>query len=173
MSGIITTPRLDLVPGNLDAFRAAPDDRVTLTSAIGAEFDSNWPPEHYDQEMLDYGHEQLLRNVDPRWVVRYVVLREPKRLAIGMIGAAGRPKDGVAIVGYSICPQFHRRGYASEALQHLIDWIFAQPEIEKIVAFTFPHIVASIGVLEKAGFTFAGDGEEAGTIRYELRKPGF
>ncbi len=36
-----------------------------------------------------------------------------------------------------------------------------------IIAHTFPSLLGSIRVMEKCGLTFEGEGEEAGTIRYQ------
>jgi RimJ/RimL family protein N-acetyltransferase len=37
-----------------------------------------------------------------------------------------------------------------------------------VIAETYPHLTPSIGVMEKCGLAFAGEGSEEGVIRYEL-----
>ena len=59
-----------------------------------------------------------------------------------------------------------RRGYASEATQALVARASSERGVRRIIAQTYPDLVASIGVLEKSGFRFDGPGEEAGTVRY-------
>ena len=40
----------------------------------------------------------------------------------------------------------------------------------RVIAHTLPHLVSSIGVLEKNDFRLTGPGAEAGTVRYELAR---
>ncbi len=78
--------------------------------------------------------------------------------------------DGSYMIGYSILPPFRRRGLASEGVASLVEAAFATGRISRVLAETYPHLIASIGVLEKNGFRFIGPGGEEGVIRYELRR---
>ena len=44
------------------------------------------------------------------------------RALVGVIGFGGAPKDGRVVIGYSIAPEFRRRGVASEAVGALVTW---------------------------------------------------
>lgn len=55
-------------------------------------------------------------------------------------------------VGYSICPQFWNRGYATEAITALIHHAFTSYGLHRISAATDPRNTSSRRVLEKAGF---------------------
>ncbi len=76
-------------------------------------------------------------------------------------------------------PEHQRRGYATEALRGWVEWAFASPSVQTIVAHTLPHLTASIRVLEKAGSCYAGKGNdplalaEERVIRYELSRDTF
>ena len=65
---------------------------------------------------------------------------------------------------------YQRNGYASEAVQSLVEWAFNVGDVNCIIAETFPDLRASIRVLEKNGFRFIGQGWEEGINLYELRR---
>jgi RimJ/RimL family protein N-acetyltransferase len=87
---------------------------------------------------------------------------------IGCGGYTGPAKDGGIEIGYSVCPSFRRQGIASEATGGLVDHAFRNSDVECVVAHTFPHLISSVGVLEKNGFRFASPGQEAGAVRFEI-----
>lgn len=55
--------------------------------------------------------------------------------------------------GFIFCEHCWGHGYASEAIQLVLGWALAQPEIYRIWATCHPENIASAHVLEKAGLT--------------------
>lgn len=56
-------------------------------------------------------------------------------------------------IGFSIAKAYRRNGFASEAIHHLTTYVFEHfADIDKVIAYTFPDNIASIGVLQKLGF---------------------
>jgi ribosomal-protein-alanine N-acetyltransferase len=55
-------------------------------------------------------------------------------------------------VGYSLIMEARSHGYASEALQAVIDEAFAEAELDEVQACIVPENVASRGVLDRTGF---------------------
>lgn len=89
----------------------------------------------------------------------------------GAVGTRAPPnEEGLVEIGYSILPQHQRQGFATEAAAGLVRNAFTHSEVHGVVAETLPELVASIGVLEKCGFGFVGDGSEPGVIRYHRRR---
>ena len=162
----IFTERLELRPGSKTAYSIAPDDREALSRELGVMVPEEWPTEHYDDEALQFSLRALEDDEEPS--MRYVIELETNTL-VGMLGG-GSPKDGTLTTGYSILPAYRRRGYATEAVAALVQWAFARADVQRIVADTYPELVASIGVLEKNGFRLVGQGEGERVIRYELHK---
>jgi ribosomal-protein-alanine N-acetyltransferase len=165
----ILTPRLELRNGTRELYAIAPDDRESLAAALGVTVPENWPVEHYDDEALTWWARALDddASVAP-WLSRYFIELESNTL-IGF-GGGGRPVEGAWTIGYSVLPQFRRRGYASEAVQALLEFAFADASIERVIAETYPELVASVGVLQKSGFVHIGDGEGERVIRFERRR---
>ncbi len=56
-------------------------------------------------------------------------------------------------IGFAIGKPYRRHGFAAEAIQQGLDYIFKHfEEIEKVLAYTYPDNIASIKLLEKLGF---------------------
>ncbi|MFC4062148.1 GNAT family N-acetyltransferase [Planomonospora corallina] len=62
------------------------------------------------------------------------------------------PPLGQAMVGYSMLPEFRGRGFATRAVELVVDWALGHTPLARIVAGTDVDNTASQRVLEKAGF---------------------
>jgi RimJ/RimL family protein N-acetyltransferase len=65
-------------------------------------------------------------------------------------------------IGYTLVPGERGKGYCTEALEIMVDYLFLSKEIIRIQAQTDPRNLASQKVLEKAGF------KKEGTLRKSL-----
>ena len=104
---------------------------------------------------------------------RYVLLSPPGRaeVLIGCVGAFQWPdRPGEVEIGYSILPAFCGRGYATEAAREHVAWLLARPEGFAIMARTFPHLEASVRILQRLGFVRDGPEQEDGTIVFRLKR---
>ena len=68
----------------------------------------------------------------------------------GMHGPGDDP--GVVEIGYGLAAPERGRGYGSEAVRLLSDWLLDQPGVRAVVAEVDPDNVPSRRVLEKNGF---------------------
>ena len=75
---------------------------------------------------------------------------------IGSIGAFITEVDYKADVGYCIGQKWWGKGYASEALRGLIDYMFEKTDIERIGAYHAVENIASGKVMENAGMVKEG-----------------
>jgi RimJ/RimL family protein N-acetyltransferase len=65
--------------------------------------------------------------------------------------------DGrAAEIGYTFHPRFWGRGYATEAVEALVDDLMDQRGVRRITAITDPDNLASVRVLERLGFEYEG-----------------
>jgi [ribosomal protein S5]-alanine N-acetyltransferase len=158
----ILTPRLRLVAIVPALLRV---EGSALAQAVGAEVPEVWPPKHWEPHVYDFLEELYGRAPYAIAWTRYVVMRAEPATLIGTLG--GFPKtETEAEVGYSILPPWQRQGLATEGLRALLDEIRRRKSVQTFTAQTFPHLVASVRVLEKCAFALAGVGDEEGTVRY-------
>jgi [ribosomal protein S5]-alanine N-acetyltransferase len=66
-----------------------------------------------------------------------------------------------AHLGYYVSERHNGRGYATEAVGQAVDAVFGELELHRVQAAVIPRNIASIRVLEKAGFR-----EEGLALRY-------
>jgi [ribosomal protein S5]-alanine N-acetyltransferase len=102
---------------------------------------------------------------------RYVLLRAGTQVLIGTLGGFPRTETE-AEIGYSILDAWQRRGLATEGVRALMQEILRSECIRTLTAQTFPELRASNRVLEKCGFRPTGPGDEPGSVRYRIDRPG-
>ncbi len=167
----IRLARLELIAAT-KALLQAEADHSQLGRVLQAEVPCNWPTPLYDNDARQFFLTAV--SEDPEavgWTAWYILFPDEfgKKTLIGAVGACGLPdEDGKILIGYSLLDQFHGKGYATEALRGFLDWVKPYPRLRKVVADTFPHLTASIRVLEKNGFVRHGIGADEGSIRFEL-----
>ena len=71
-------------------------------------------------------------------------------------------------IGYSITPAYWGRGFASEALAGVIDWLFDIQGISRAYAMLHPDNHRSARVLETCGFVYEGHAKNACWIEDEV-----
>jgi RimJ/RimL family protein N-acetyltransferase/mannose-6-phosphate isomerase-like protein (cupin superfamily) len=171
---MIRTRRLELRNATATHLRAELEGREAFAALLGAAVPDNWPPELYDEDAVRWGLKSLGElGVESDaflqyWFVASDAARQPTVIGVG--GFKGRPVGGAVELGYGVLEQFRRRGYATEATAALASFAFGHAEVSTVVAQTLPHLTPSIGVLEKCGFHFEGEGDAAGVIRFVLSR---
>lgn len=71
---------------------------------------------------------------------------------IGDVGLHFREERHHSVeVGYSLAPEFHRQGYAFEALQEIIAYLFETMGKRRVTASVDPGNAASVALLKKLG----------------------
>ena len=151
------------------------NDMVRLGELLNARMTSEWPPTEWEPHVFRFILKQYEEYPETVGWHRYVVLTEAlgmSRASRTLVGAVGGfPKAyGDVEIGYSTLPQFQRRGYATACARTLVEWLLQRDGIVSVSANTFPTLPESIKVMERCGMTYVGEGEEAGTVRYQRRK---
>jgi [ribosomal protein S5]-alanine N-acetyltransferase len=169
----ITTRRLTLIAATPRHLQAELVSNAAFQAAIGCSVPENWPPELYDHDAINWTLRMLASVPDmQRWALYYVIEHgEHGGTVIGTAGYKGPPDEaGTVEIGYGILEQYRRNGYATEASRALIENAFADPRVRSVVAETYPHLTASIAVMQNCGLTFLGEGSEPGVVRFQLLK---
>ena len=140
-------------------------DDSALGKQMGVAVPALWPPEHWEPHVFDFLEALYARAPYAIAWTRYVVTRAEPATLIGTLGGFPRTETE-AEVGYGILPPWQRQGLATEGLRALMEEIRQRDAVRTFSAQTYPHLVASVRVLEKCGFALAGSGDEEGTVRY-------
>jgi RimJ/RimL family protein N-acetyltransferase len=159
---IIHSPRLELIALSPEFLNASiNDDLETASRFIGLNVPSDWLEAKWLMEMR---LAKIRENpaLEP-WLLRAVGLRDTKTM-IGFIGFHTLPgaeylnsyAPGSVEFGYTIFPDYRRQGYASEAVQTLMDWATHEHNVTRFVVSISPANEPSLRVAQKFGFRKVG-----------------
>jgi Acetyltransferases, including N-acetylases of ribosomal proteins len=137
------------------------DDLESASRIIGLTL----PPEWLEAKWLMELRLQQMR-ANPAlelWVLRAIGLRETRTM-IGHIGFHTLPgaeylksyAPGSVEFGYSIFLNYRRMGYASEAVQALMDWANREHEVRRFIVSISPTNEPSLRLAQKFGFYKVG-----------------
>lgn len=170
----IATARMRLVALDPELARLQIEDRPGFFAALDVAHESVWPPELHSRSSLDQTRAALEAGPsETGWRAWVFIMswslgaqggasKSASGRLVGMGGFHGPPDaDGAVEIAYAMLPSFREQGLATEAVQGLTDWALRAPGVTRIVARTAPHQEASRRVLEKTGFTRAGDKDGA------------
>jgi ribosomal-protein-alanine N-acetyltransferase len=155
MKGTFTMPGLEtqhllLLPFSLELKQAALRNKSQLAALVEARVPGHWPGPDLAEALpaLVEGMEQ--EPLEPVW--DGIILHKADRLIIGDMGFKGAPnQEGAVELGYSIIPDYRRRGYATEMARCLITWAFQEQGVQAVTAECLDTNIGSIKVLEKLG----------------------
>ena len=165
----IGTERLVLIAITPESVASEKAGDGRLAEITGAKVPGEWPPEHWEPHVFDLLLECFAADAAEVGWHRYIALEDDGgRTLIGTLGGFRRGSE--CEVGYSVLPQFQKRGYATEGLRAFIAWALASGLVDTVVAQTFPVLPASIRVMQKCGMEFEGKGFEEGTVLYRLKE---
>ena len=113
----------------------------------------------------------------------YFIIQKKDGTSIGLVVHFGQSSGSITI-GYAIEPSEQGKGYGTEALQLMVDYLFLAKEIHRVQANTDPENKISQHILEKAGFKKEGvsrkssfargqwqDEQHYSILREEWKKP--
>lgn len=132
---ILQTQRLIIIPCNNESLSTY----TTKDYAIGR---------HIKNYLMELAEDSSLLG----WGV-WLVINKEKNKIIGDIGFKGKPdKENTVEVGYGIIPSAQKKGFATEAVNEIINWAFSTGKVKRIIAECLIDNLASAKVLEKLHF---------------------
>lgn len=149
---ILRKPRLEDAESIFAAYAQDPDVTRYLT----------WPP-HTEIDQTRAFMEYCLRNWDSGEAFEFVITRRGEECLIGMVSL--RMQGYKADLGYVLAKSHWGQGLMSEAVQAIVNWALAQPEIFRVWAVCDVDNPASARVMEKCGMSYEG------TLKRWLRRP--
>ncbi len=144
-----------------------------LGSTLEVHVPSSWPPGEYDRSAMEFFREQMIAGGDAvsGWYGWYAIRPEDDLVPRTLVGGGGyfgpANSDGVVEIGYSMTPEWERRGYAAEIIRMLVSNAFEQAQVTLIIAHTTEVNLGSVRALERNGFLRHGPGRDPGTVRLE------
>ena len=102
---------------------------------------------------------------DGRWLWFFIEKKDGSK--IGEIGH--KPVGSAQEIGYAVLPNERKRGYCSEAVMIMVDYLFLSKDILRIQAHTDVRNIGSQKVLEKTGFKKEGVARKSDFFRGEWR----
>ena len=111
-------------------------------------------------EILKTAYTEMLQGAmksPDQWVWYAIWIIEKKDgIKVGDLCFKGLNNDGSVEIGYGILDNHQRHGYATEAVNAVVEWALQQFGVIRVEAETEPDNRASQRVLEKCGFIATG-----------------
>ena len=144
---VLTHPTLEQIQGFYDAI-------------IGTNmFDTIlWEgPEQVD-DLVEWWEENRKRDPDDtELMLSLAMIEKSSGKCVGGMGLGPKAEETTTVtISYTIAPVFQGKGYATEAVQGLVDEAFTHRGVQRIRGPVFVGNEASRRVLEKAGFQLTG-----------------
>ncbi|PEA52656.1 GNAT family N-acetyltransferase [Bacillus pseudomycoides] len=147
----IETERLKMISFTLELVEATIQGNEELSKIVLYKVSKQWPMPDY-AEILPWIAERLQENPESsRW--SGLIIHKKDNTIIGDMGCKGAPDvNGIVEIGYSIVPDYQEKGYATEMVKGLVQWLLNQENVTTIKAECLTSNTASVRVLEKSGF---------------------
>jgi [ribosomal protein S5]-alanine N-acetyltransferase len=147
----IDTQRLELLPCSLEVAQATINkDKPLLEKLLTAYVSDDW----YETEVQDFlpKYTDMLKT-DPSQLGYGVWLM----IRTGDLAFGGKQEgEDTLEIGYEVLTPYRNQGYATEAVEALVNFAFTQLETLRIIAHTPEDNIASIRVVEKLGMQNVG-----------------
>lgn len=169
----LQTKGIRLTPATIDRLDAEDISGGAISHLIGVAAPASWPPPFNGPETREWMRRELVADpANAGWLGWYIIATiDGEATLVGTAGYKGPPGESREVeIGYSIVPDYHRRGIASVSVRLLCGRAFAAG-VRAVLAETLPDGTASQGVLAKAGFAKTGtriDSEDGDVWCYRL-----
>lgn len=148
----IFTDRLILIPFTKEIITSIKEDEGCLLKNNNLIYGIGWPDEDAWETFPKI--EQNLNLVsEPTGFESWLIVKKESLAIIGDVGFKGQPGSDCKVdIGYAIISPERQQGFAVEAVQALINWVFNQPGVAVVTASCFRTNLGSKKVLQKIGF---------------------
>jgi [ribosomal protein S5]-alanine N-acetyltransferase len=166
--------RMELIPSTAAHIRIELESPWLLAEKLNANVSKNWPSGEYDRDAMEFFLSCFEKGGEDvqGWYGWYAIKTDSadgERFLVGAAGYFGPPDtNGQVEVGYSVLPEWQRRGYATEMVHLLVSHAFTFAKTRKIIAHTAAENEASRRVLIFNGFSHTGVDEHK--LRFELTR---
>lgn len=164
----IETERLIIIPITLEITKELLQGSSKEVDKLGIVMDGEWPTDD-TKDILPIILQSLEVNKIPSGFETWMIVRKDDRRVIGDIGFFGKPNElGEVQIGYGLVKHEQGKGYGSEALKAIVNWVVAQGEVKTILADCLIDNTPSATILKKVGMQEINRDDEL--IYWEYRK---
>ena len=153
---VIKTTNLQLLICERVHVEALLRSKSELAEILNVAVPEGWPyfPEAFSLPL----DESLVSDLHPTDWNGYFFIHPKDAVLVGNGGFKGEPDNSGQIeIGYEIASEYWNRGFATEAVQGMIDYAFAHEQVQIVVAHTLTETNASNRVLQKVGMRFISE----------------
>ena len=152
----LESKRIKLIACDEPLIRTILEGDEQLSRTLHVAVPEQWT--EFGTEMFSYTLNMIGTNPANTTWSAYLPVEKHLNVLLGTCGYKGAPDDrGAVEIGYEIARDYRNRGYATEVTQLLVDNAFSSADVNQVVAHTLPEENASVAVLRKCGFQFAGE----------------
>jgi len=106
---------------------------------------------------------------EPETWFQFVIIQKETQQIIGDIGVHFLDKENIQTeIGCTLSRKFQKKGYATESLKRIVDYLFQDLNKHRIIASIEPENVNSIKLVERIGFRKEGHIVD-GLLIYEMK----
>lgn len=144
---MVKTKRLILKPLNADELLLATNDPNQLDKHLNLNirYSGESTLQSHVKKALEYRRKMVLKYPDTyEWYTEWELIETGEQVIIGGVMLMSERNEGEVEIGYGIDEQYQNKGYMTEAIRALIDWMFQQSEdLMYVVAETEKENIAS------------------------------
>jgi [ribosomal protein S5]-alanine N-acetyltransferase len=125
-----------------------------------------------NRTLLTWMYEELYAFIPPKiGFTSWIFIEKSTNQVIGDGGYKGNPDSrGEIEIGYEIIESKRQKGYATEAIEALLEWTLTQNEVKSIIAKCHCKNIPSQSLLDKLGFKLIGEEDEMDLYQIKLEE---
>ncbi len=128
-----------------------------------------------DQELLDAINNSFLpfvNNPEKEYIffTLWLMIEKSNQSIVGAFCFHSEPEKGLVEIGYETHDYYRNKGFMTEALTGLMNYLSDRTDIDYVIAETDNDNFASIKIMEKVGFTKQETNPLTSTFYFKLRK---
>ena len=164
----LETENLILYPLTKSLIQQILNDEVTDYST------KEWLTED-NRTLLTWMYEELYAFIPPKiGFTSWIFIEKLTNQVIGDGGYKGNPDTrGQIEIGYEIIESKRQKGYATEAIEALLEWTLTQDEVKSNIAKCHYKNIPSQSLLDKLGFKLIGEEDEMDLYQIKLEDNSF
>lgn len=148
----LESERLKLLPLKAQSLALAVENYSKMQTELGLKVNKALLEDEMQYAMRIRLTKVLENEKNYLWYTNWAIVLKEENLIIGYIILKGLPNEaGEVIIGYAVDEDYRRKGYATEAVRRLLQWIFSYPRVHSVIADTEKTNLPSYRLLEQLG----------------------